>query len=146
MAVGGRSAGVPATGAFSTRGATRVGPPSTYRGPQQKLPGSPTSAVTPKAQFLVKSSRKCVKSLLLKRRITPHRALPGSPTRITGVPNKNYRGPQQGLPGSPTKTTGVPNKNYRGPQQGGSGNPLQASGFFAFRGVSGYCYVSYCYV
>jgi hypothetical protein len=49
----------------------------------QRVPGCPTSAVIPEALFLVKSTRKCVKSSLLKRRITPHRALPGSPTRVS---------------------------------------------------------------
>jgi hypothetical protein len=136
IAAGGR-----ATGASSKGLRLSYAAPSAYRGPQQKVPGYPTSAVIPEAPLVVKSSRKCVKSLLLKRRVTPHRALPGCPTRITGVPNKKYRGTQQKLPGCPTRITGVPNKKYRGTQQVGSGNLLQVSGFFAFRGVSLYCYV-----
>src|SRR5215217_2149159 len=32
-------------------------------------------------------------------------------------PQIHYRGAQQELPGSPTRTTGVPDKNYRGAQQ-----------------------------
>jgi hypothetical protein len=67
--------------------------------------------------------------------------VPGWPTKSTGVANKKYRGGQQKVPGWPTKSTGVANKKYRGARQGGSGNPLQASGFFAFRGGSLYCYV-----
>jgi hypothetical protein len=113
----------------SARGSRLPGaPPSAYRGPQQGIPGSPTSAVTPEAPFLVKSSRKCVKNLLLKGHMAPYSELPGSPTRNTGVPNKEYRGPQQKLPGSPTKTTGVPNKNYRGPQQKLPGSPTRLLG------------------
>ena len=62
-------------------------PPSAYRGAQQKLPGSPTSGVIPEAPFLVKNSRKCVKSLLLKRRMTPQRVLSGCPTSRLGPSN-----------------------------------------------------------
>ncbi len=116
------------TGACSERLRLACEPPSAYRGPQQKLPGSPTSAVTPEAPFLVESSRKCVKSLLLKRRIAPHRALPGSPTRNTGASNKTYRGGQQKVPGCPAKTTGVANKDYRGGQQKVPGCPTSRLG------------------
>jgi hypothetical protein len=122
------TAGGPATGASSKSLRFSCTPPSAYRGPQQKLPGCPTSAVIPGAPLLVKSSRKCVKSLLLKRRMTPHRALPGSPTRITGASNKNYRGPQQKLPGSSAKSTGVPDKDYRGAQQKLPGCPTSRLG------------------
>lgn len=40
----------------------------------------------------------------------PRQKVPGSPTKTTGVPDKNYRGAEQGLPGSLTRTTGVPDK------------------------------------
>jgi hypothetical protein len=53
--------------------------------------------------------------------MTPHKEL-------TGVPDKDYRGPQQGLPGCPTKTTGVPDKNYRGVRQGLPGCPTKTTG------------------
>ena len=135
------AAGGLATGAFSKSLCLSCAPHSAYRGARQKYRGPQQAAVKPEALFVVKSTRKCVKSLLLKERMTPHSTLPGSSTRTTGVLNKNYRGPQQKLPGSSTRITGVSNKKYRGPQQVGSGNSLQASGFFAFRGVSLYCYV-----
>src|SRR5919107_173454 len=73
-----------------------------------------------------------------------HKQLPGSPTSITGVPNKDL-GPQAGrllhqgaqtsrkpAPLDPVKPhpehTGVPNKSYRGPQQGLPGSPTKATG------------------
>src|SRR3954463_128877 len=62
------------------------------------------------------------------------------------ITDGDYRGPQQKLPGSPTKTTGVPNKNYRGPQQIVKKFILQSCKFFALDGVSLYCYVLYVVV
>src|SRR3954453_6871632 len=70
---------------------------------------------------------------------------------LTGVPNKNYRGPQQiievmiaqavleqaakctkirllAISRSPMETTGVPNKNYRGPRQKLPGSPTKTTG------------------
>jgi hypothetical protein len=55
--------------------------------------------------------------------------------------DRDYRAPQQKLPGPSTKITGLPNKNYRGPQQGGEFFVLQTCKFFALSGVSLYCYV-----
>jgi hypothetical protein len=116
------------TGAFGKSSRLAWAPPSAYRGPQQAVPGCPTSALTPEASCLIKSSRKRVKSLLLKGRMAPHRALPGCPARTTGAPDKDYRGAQQKLPGCPTKTTGVPSKNYRGARQGLPGCPTKTTG------------------
>ena len=93
----------------------------TYRGPQQALPGSPTSTFVRLQAARADNPRKLAEthSQLAVRERTgvpskcyrgPQQALPGSPTKTTGVPDKCYRGPQQALPGSPTKTTGVPDK------------------------------------
>src|SRR5918999_1415470 len=57
-----------------------------------------------------------------------HKPLPGCPTRVTGVPNKDHRGAHQVLPRSPTSTTGVPSKNYRGAQQKLPGCPTRVTG------------------
>jgi hypothetical protein len=76
--------------------------------------------------------------------LPPRIHVPGSPTKTTGVPNKN---PRQGsrLPThQPAQTsrkrlpfdsaipclrhTGVPNKDYRGPQQGLPGSPTKTAG------------------
>jgi hypothetical protein len=53
--------------------------PATYRGPQQALPGSPTSTTGVPNKYYR----------------GPQQILPGSPTNTTGVPNKYYRGPRQ---------------------------------------------------
>jgi hypothetical protein len=70
--------------------------------------------------------------------------LPGCPTRVTGVPNKDLRkaagrlphqGPQTSRKRAPfdpvrphLKHTGVPNKSYRGAQQGLPGSPTKSTG------------------
>ncbi len=93
----------------STEATTGV-PNKYYRGPQQ---GSPSASrpLTP----LTRANKP--KARPIRSRDTPpatyrgaQQVLPGCPTSITGVSNKNYRGVQQKLPGSPTKTTGVPDK------------------------------------
>src|SRR5215208_4369435 len=54
-------------------------PPAIYRGPQQVLPGPPTSTTGVPNKYYR----------------GPQQKVPGSPTSTTGVPNKKYRGPQQ---------------------------------------------------
>jgi hypothetical protein len=70
--------------------------------------------------------------------------LPGCPTRVTGVPNKDLRLQAGRLPHEPGQTsrkpalfdpviphpqhTGVPNKSYRGPQQVLPGCPTKTTG------------------
>jgi hypothetical protein len=57
----------------------RETPMATYRGPQQKLPGCPTSTT----------------GVSNKNYRGARQKLPGCPTKTTGVSNKNYRGAQQ---------------------------------------------------
>jgi hypothetical protein len=111
---------------------------STYRGAQQKLPGCPTRISGRWPAGDPSNPHTQAENASPWAPWNPTSNLPGSPTRITGVPDKRYRGAQQKLPGCPTKTTGVPNKDYRGAQQKLPGCPTSTlhqncckTGFFA---------------
>ena len=106
-------------------GARCSAPESTYRGPQQVLPGSPTRISLRWPAASCSTPRKQAENTPPRAPFYPSRGVPGSPTRITGVPNKYHRGARQILPGSPTKTAGVPNKYYRGPRQKLPGSPTR---------------------
>jgi hypothetical protein len=117
----------PSLGNASPEATTGV-PNKYYRGPQQESP-SASRPLTPLRRANKPKARP------IRPRETPpatyrgaQQVLPGSPTRVTGVSNKNYRGAQQVLPGSPTKATGVSNKNYRGAQQVLPGRPTKTTG------------------
>ena len=92
----------PSTGSFIKKNSITWTPASCtgipnkyYRGPQQVLPGSPTS-------IFVRWPTACDDN--------PHK-------HAEVRPCLTLQGPCEGLPGSPTSATGVPNKYYRGPQQ-----------------------------
>src|ERR687890_544810 len=97
-------------GSKAPRSLATPAPKSAYRGARQGLPGCPTR-ICPRCQAAHDPNpRKQAQNALPLGPLSPASNLPGCPTKTTGVPDKNYRGPQQTPPGRPTKTTGAPDK------------------------------------
>ena len=91
-----------------------------YRGPRQIFASG--------ADHDERGTPKCRTNPGPSRVYWPSSHIPGFPTRLTGVPNKTYRGSQQDLPGFPTRLTGAANKYYRGAGQILPGRPTSHTG------------------